>query len=246
MNKKATLLIKNLYKIYTMEEHPSSVFLVNGFIAIHHDEIMDVGQHDYSAYVDKDTRIIDGRNHIAIPSFIEVNATLPCKTAHSARLQQEFFLRFMHSGTLTIHVQEEQHIVLPYDYHYEVLQGKTLGEGEVIDVIAQMKSSNINQLNEPFCISTRDEVISLQNQMLAAQMLAMKDGICAHTLLKSLTIYPAKYLGLTNYGQLKKGCIANILIVSSRDIHSFFYSFDQRQIAHIIHKGVRVYPNLLI
>ena len=77
MKKRATLLIINLEKIYTMDmvnKHP--LVFQHAFIAIHHERILAVGCGSWREYADKDTRILDGRGHIAVPGFIEVEAQL--------------------------------------------------------------------------------------------------------------------------------------------------------------------------
>ena len=71
MKKRATLLIINLEKIYTMDmvnKHP--LVFQHAFIAIHHERILAVGCGSWREYADKDTRILDGRGHIAVPGFI--------------------------------------------------------------------------------------------------------------------------------------------------------------------------------
>ena len=45
MKKHATLLIKNLRHIYTMEEKEGNPYVLSkGYIAIHHDEILAIGR----------------------------------------------------------------------------------------------------------------------------------------------------------------------------------------------------------
>lgn len=244
MEKKATLLIKNLRGIYTMDEMQPYV-KNHAFIAVHHDEILDFGIHAFAHHVDKDTRILDCANHIAIPAFIEVDAWIP-SNMNSMREYDEFFMRYMYNGTLSVQLSQKIPDVLRHNYHYTILQQKhSCKEEEILYAIAQMKRE-VPSKNPPFCISCKDQTISLQNQMLAAQMLAMKEQIDAYELLKALTCNPANYLGLERLGYIKKGGLANILILSAKDLHTFFYSLDQNQIAQIIHKGVRIYPNLLI
>ena len=244
MKKKATLLIKNLHTIYTMDEHAPNLG-PSAFIAIHHDEVLDLGVHSFLHHVDKDTRILDGSNHIAVPAFIEVNACIP-QNIISIREWDELFMRYMHHGTLTIHLQQQAPSVLCHNYHYELMSHHSpMTNIPVLYALKQMKQNPFDNRSS-FCISCWDEDISLQNQMLAAQLLAMKEQIEAYELLKGLTCNPAAFLGLKQMGVLKKQAIANILLLSSKDIHAFFYSLDQNQIAQIIHKGVRIYPNLLI
>ena len=227
-----------------MEDTQHTSFFKGGFIAIHHDEILDVGVHAYAQYVDKDTRIIDGSNHIAVPSFIEVSPNIPKHCRQGARELYEIFMRYMQNGTLTMYYDKSIQKNLLQDYHYEIVQNVTCQKMPILYALKQIKQST--SFDETVCISCADDAISLQNQMMAAQLLAMKEDIDAYHLLKALTTSPATYLNLQRYAKLKEGYIANILLLSTSDIHSFFYSLDQNRIAHIIHKGVRIFPNLLI
>ncbi|MEG1474311.1 MAG: amidohydrolase family protein [Longicatena sp.] len=247
MEQKATLLIKNIEKIYTNEQvQGKSLVLTCAFIAIHHDIILTCSCGDFSSYVDKDTRILDARNHIAIPSFIEPDATLS-RSLRSTLAKNEFYMNYMHTGTLSIHVRHGNiNKLLHKNYHYEILEKRE--EDETIPIVYALATMKLEKGSIPksFCISCQDAHVSMQNQMLAAQMLALKEEISALTLLEALTLNPAKRLGLKQQGVLKKGYIANILVLSVCDIHTFFYSMNQHQISQIIHKGVRIYPNLLV
>lgn len=247
MKKYATLLIKNLRHIYTMEEKDGKpIVLSKGYIAIHHDEILAIGRKGYQSFVDKDTRIVDACNHIAIPAFIEPDARFVMQKGSHVLELHEFLMRYMRHGTLTIQMREA--IPQPFyrDYHFHVLKPlKKDVQLPVFYAIEQMHQGKLDLPASP-CLSCGDEKISLQNQMLAAQMLAMKEEPDAYELLKMLTLYPAKALKLEHLGMLKKGMCANILVLSAKNIHAFFYSLDQDQIAQIIHKGVRIYPSLLI
>ena len=234
MKKHATLLIKNLRHIYTMEEKEGNPYVLSkGYIAIHHDEILAIGRGGYQSFVDKDTRIVDACNHIAIPAFIEPDARFVMQKGSHVLELHAFLMRYMRHGTLTIQMREA--IPQPFykDYHFHVLKPEQMHQDKL-------------QLPTFPCLSCADEKVSLQNQMLAAQMLAMKEELEAYELLKMLTLYPAKALKLDHLGMLKKGMCANILVLSAKNIHAFFYSLDQDQIAQIIHKGVRIYPSLLV
>lgn len=247
MKKYATLLIKNLRHVYTMEEKEGKPYVLSkGYIAIHHDEILAIGRGGYQSFVDKDTRIVDACNHIAIPAFIEPDARFVMQKGSHVLELHAFLMRYMRHGTLTIQMREA--IPQPFykDYHFHVLKPQKKDfQLPVFYAIEQMHQDKLQLPTFP-CLSCADEKVSLQNQMLAAQMLAMKEELEAYELLKMLTLYPAKALKLDHLGMLKKGMCANILVLSAKNIHAFFYSLDQDQIAQIIHKGVRIYPSLLV
>ena len=72
MKKKATLLITNLEKIYTMQTiKQKDVIYSHAYLAMHHDVILEIGEGSYTHLLDKDTQILEGRSHFAIPAFIE-------------------------------------------------------------------------------------------------------------------------------------------------------------------------------
>lgn len=246
MKPKATLIIKNLEKIYTMTKLQGATLVVtHGFIAIHHDYIMKCGCGDFSDLMDADTRLIDGTNHIAIPGFLEVHADV--SRQQDIRLQHEYFMRYRRQGTMCmVDVSDTVQPSLLQTYEYEVLHNLTQKVDYPIVYVPSFLREHSRLSPQPFCISCHDEQIALQNQLLAAQLLAMKEGVAALRLLEALTVHPAHNLNLPQQGVLEAGKRADILVVSTKDIHDLFYSFDQQRIAHIIHKGVRIYPNLLI
>ena len=123
MKKYATLLIKNLRHIYTMEEKEGKPYVLSkGYIAIHHDEILAIGRGGYQSFVDKDTRIVDACNHIAIPAFIEPDARFVMQKGSHVLELHAFLMRYMRHGTLTIQMREA--IPQPFykDYHFHVLK----------------------------------------------------------------------------------------------------------------------------
>ena len=71
---KATLIIKNIHKLYASSPG-SDVFscIEHAFVAVHHARIIDLGTHDHQQWIDKDTRIIDASNEIVVPSFIDAH-----------------------------------------------------------------------------------------------------------------------------------------------------------------------------
>lgn len=246
VNKKATLLIRNLHLIYTMTEKNNKPHVLHdGFIAVHHDEILELGTHNFTHLIDKDTRILDGTNHIAVPAFIEADAAM-LSPYSDIREMDAYFMRYMKNGTLNIHMNQPVHKALHQNYHYEILCDAAVSDDvRILHALHQMKQHTCMP-PQPFCISCADDKVSLQNQMLAAQMLAMKENVDSFELLMALTRYPAMRLDLKDRGMLKAGMKADILVLCAENIHAFFYSLDQDQITQIIHKGVRIYPNLLI
>lgn len=77
-HKKATLLIRNIHKLYTMNNDSlgKPQICKQAFLAVHHDKIMDCGVHEYRHLIDKDTRIVEGNHMIVVPGFIDCGIRL--------------------------------------------------------------------------------------------------------------------------------------------------------------------------
>ena len=247
MKKKATLLIKNIERVYTMREvHGKQLILRHAYIAIHHEEILAVACGDFSSYLDKDTRVIDAMSHIAVPGFLEPFAKLPTFDERDVvRKQQECLMQYMHHGTLSVHL-EEVHPQLMKHYAFEVLQDrKENGRYPIIYGVSQLqKNARIAAKN--FCISSYAEGYTIYDQLTIAQMLGIRYGLDAMSLLKSLTIHPARRMGIRTCGILEEEMQADLLLLSCESIQEFFHGLGNDAIAHIVKKGVRIFPNILI
>lgn len=121
--KKATLLIRRLEKIYTMRSGSTSI-IEHGDLAIFHDELLYVGPSCPSNLLDKDTRVIDGSTHIAVPGFIECGtiAQKP-RCADEARSLREYLYANARQGTLTYALPWQQHDLF---YTIDILPSKNL------------------------------------------------------------------------------------------------------------------------
>ena len=242
MKKKATLLITNLEKIYTMQTiKQKDVIYSHAYLAMHHDVILEIGEGSYTHLLDKDTRILEGRSHFAIPAFIETDAVYPaCDEWNKTRKLQEYRMQYMQHGVLTMamdsHAQSflEMDIVPKQALTYPILYGNAI-----------IKAST-KYTKKRFCISTRDNHFITQDPLLLAQLLHIKQGMDALLLLKALTCYPAKALQLPHVGVLKKGKQADILICHGNSLSHLFQGLYENHITQIVKKGVRIYPNLLI
>lgn len=248
MKKKATLLIKNIERVYTMKIiKKESLVLETAYIAIHHDRILACSCGDFSQYIDSDTRIIDACNHIVIPSFIECKAILPIvEKQDRTRKEMECFMEYMRNGTLSIFADIPAHSQHDKNYHYEVVHTHHENTRYPIVYGSELLKQKKKLRHSIFCMSSGSDIYPIYNQLTYAQMLFIKEGISAETLLKALTIYPAKRLGLSHLGSIEAGKQADLLILSCHDITTLFQSFGNANISQIVKKGVRIYPFLLI
>lgn len=243
MKKKATLIIVNLEKIYTMQtSHGQDVVLAHAYIAMHHDVILEIGEGNYQHLLDKDTRILEGRNHFAIPAFLEVDACYPvCEKRNRMREQQEFRMNLMQHGVLTMatDVSPATYVEMDVVTKHACKKIPILYAQTIVNMQGKWKKKR-------FCISTRDAHYAFNDPLMLAQLLHMKQGIEPYCLLKALTLYPAKVLNLTNVGVLKKGKQADILVFYGAELSYLFSGLGNQCITQIVKKGVRIYPNLLI
>ena len=235
--KKATLLIINLEKVYTMKvKKQQDVILNNAYLAIHHDQILALGNDDYHVWMDKDTRVIDAKGCIALPGFIDVAADF----SSSYRWQEQAYrYDLMRNGVLTIAMKDtktyfEIDFVKQREMKYPILYGK--------EIMMMKKFKGRKQ----FCISGYDSTFDLSNPLLLAQILHIKFQVDALTLVKALTYYPAKALLLKTVGVLDVHKQADILLCKGDDICCLFDGIKQDKIVQVIKRGIRIYPFVLI
>lgn len=251
--KKATLMIQHLESIYTMM--PSSYEVVHhGFLAVHHDEILAIGEGEGWEYVDKDTRILEGRGHMLIPGMIDVSISLPKRHAHTMshdqlRHMKEHCEIWMKHGTLIGNLtspsipQDQkllQHFQAPYEFDF--LQRDYLKPYEIVTPLCLSQK----QISKRFCISTKNEITNCLDQLLCAKLAYRMLSFDAYQILAACTIYPAQMLGLPRLGTLAKGKIANILMLEGQQFEDVLERMHGDEHMQIIKEGTRRYPNIII
>ena len=227
MKKRATLLIINLEKIYTMDmvnKHP--LVFQHAFIAIHHE------------------RILDGRGHIAVPGFIEVEAQLSTASIRDGlRRQLEEGMAYMRNGTLTLACRGGGAAALREQPCFEILDANPACI-PVMYPYASLFQKNKKRLCR-FCISAAGNY-AIQDQLCAAQLMGMAEVYDAWTLLQALTVWPARALDRGELGHIQRNAQADILLFAHTDIHALFHTLGNRYLAQVIKKGIRVFPDILI
>lgn len=248
MKKKATLLIKNLETIYTLHHTGKRPSLIHhGFIAIHHDKIMEVGEGDFLSLVDKDTRIIDGGEHYAVPGFIE--SDLQMKVDYAYTCMREQLTRFQGNARLGVlntnitMIPSQQHRCESYYFELHEQEKNSLYP---IVYAKQLLRENSVFHRQRFCLSSYDATFEGDDMLLLARLLKLRYQLDDMVLLKAMTRYPAYELGLRHLGGIQAGLQADVLIMRGLDITTLYTSFDPYTISHVIKKGVRVFPNILI
>lgn len=252
MKRKATLLIQHLETIYTMMP-PQYACVHHGFIAFHHERILCVGEGEGWQYADKDTRIIEGCNHIAVPGFIDVAMHVQNYDKSMSdtilKLREQGEIR-MKNGTLVgnldrlLSENEEKafdYLQVPYEFDYvNVL----LQRNYPIVYPLQRKQMKAYQR---FCISSGgNTTIDCLDQLLCAKLYYQETSIDAMHILAACTIYPARCLQLPALGSITKDKIGNVLLMEGKNFEDVLTKFYGTYTFQVIKEGTRILPNIII
>lgn len=250
--KKATLLIRNIHKIYPMdivEKQPCVVTTIShAFLAIHHDYILAMGDDDPSCYIDKDTIIIEGNNLIAVPAFIDMNVNYPI--SYDLKKHRDILLKMRNHihclsnrGVTTIHVLSKTNEILNKEQTKQQIQllGKSLEMGMVYDVLKDEECVNplLGEIphSDTFTLTTGD--MSCDDILLCARLL-YRQGIQSSDLLKSLTLNPAKALKSDQIGVLAVNKQADFLLIQAESIDELFSHMGSSPIQSVYKAGILV------
>lgn len=247
MKKKATLLIQQLEAVYTMDPKPVTV-KYQAFIAIYHDRILKIGSGLGKEFIDKDTKIIDGRNHIALPGFIDIDVEselLKKHTYDTAQRLQTMSGIFLRHGTMLIHSKQAAETLKEQLKHPSMIDIHTQSckiQPEIVyPLIKKARAS------KHFCISCGYDNSACLDQWLCAKLFLKNHPHIKETkALAACTLNPAKALGLDDYGVLKAGAKANILLFHGKELSQVMTRFYGDELIHVIKDGIRFYPNPII
>lgn len=244
MKKKATLLIQHLEKIYPML--PSIYDCIeHGFIAIHHDEILALGEGDGGAYIDKDTRIIEARSHIAVPAFLDIQmdlfSSLEKRSDHQRfLLARQYNHTLLRHGTFVINTPTlPQPSLVPFfssSLQVDIVQYACKNSYAIVSPFQKEKRKATR-----ICISTNFPQTNCLDQFLCAKLYAVAHPeLDAQQILAACTVNPAKALGLSAFGTIKKGGRANILLLEGNAWESILQVFHGDVLMGIIKDGIRI------
>ena len=242
---KATLIITHIHKLYaTQRDQDAFLCLENAFVAVHHDRIIDLGTHDYHTWVDKDTRLIDAANEIVVPAFIDphVRFSFNQKNGDNLRINRETMELFYKNGITTMAAEELPDIAsTPF---FELIRFKPKKKMALVDY--HYLSNRI--LPKHFLLSTSFSYDSnpFYDLMPLASLLCMEQAVTEEEVLASMTLYPARKLHLQRQNGIRRGAVANMIVFQARDLHELFHSFGRRRLHRIIHKGVHIYPHVIV
>ena len=241
--KKATLLITHIHKLYTGKEiGHHGIVLNHAYVGIFHDTILSVGTGSFSHLIDKDTRVIDATGHCMVPGFIDLGMVLSSLTRFDEqRILHETAALYMQHGVTSMCVDQKQPVWSQEYFAYDIYWNRKLSNRYPIVDAAWVLSHK--ETRKRFCISGG---YGSRDPLKTAQLLYLKDHIEPHILLKALTIYPAKSMGLKNIGIIDSGMIADLLLVNVHDLNQMFSTLSEGLIYQVIKKGVRIYPNVIV
>lgn len=241
--KKATLLIRDIEKIYTMQmKQKKDIIYSHASIVFHHDEIIYVGNDDVSCFMDKDTRVVDGTGQIAFPGFIECDKSFVFQCFDEERRIRENLYLASQKGVLTYGCQNCPSFLQDIYWEIALMREKSFPVCRVKELLA----SNKKWKRKYFCISSSSASIKGEDLLLMAKILYMHSQIDEITLLKSITLYPSRRLLNKKIGILKKGMQADVLLIHACDIKEVFSTIEETKFSHVIKKGVHIFPKIVV
>ena len=232
---KATLIIRNIEKLYTCAE--DDTIYENAFVAMHHDVIMACGSGTGSQYRDEATRILDATGEIVTPAFIEAHYEMPRSNSYNDMILKEYDRLFrMYQAGITTVMTAEGHV-----------QNRSLSQD-----VFRSRASCIRQLHfgdeklpeAPYVLTCGGPGAncSLQPAAYYARYLLDADP---YELLKASTVWPAKAQKLTDRGMVEPGKLADLLVLRASEISRFYELADTFLIRRIIKNGIPVWPEII-
>ncbi|MCI8270975.1 MAG: hypothetical protein HFG16_01495 [Erysipelotrichaceae bacterium] len=254
MKHAATLLIKDIAYVYTMETDASGedVVLKDAAIAVYHDRIIAMGSGDFSAYIDSSTRIINARGCIALPGFID------CRM--QARPLLSPYLFEQHTDMDSYY--EKHGSELLRDMHawlFQLLQ-KGITTFSYVSK-ADMYEQALHRLHRhpyeymPAVGKPGDDIMTCGydpmkypciDPFYRARLLFREQGLCEREVLKRFTQRPAVFLGCSHIGSLRVGKQADILLAEGSSLSYVMRQLSPVVLRSIIKRGTQQFPHILI
>lgn len=242
ISKKATLLIQNIHKLYTMclDQDNNYIVLSHAFIAVYHDYILDCGIYDYRQYIDSDTRIIEGDALIVLPGFIDIDVKIPDINDHNQLLLAKHYLHHLSCKGVTSLSFHDNSIS---DEYYQNILRLSSGIQIIQNDTTQQDISVIHPLQEVMKASYKPFVLSSGNlhkcdDLLLCAREAYAQQIPAIQILEALSVFGAKKLGNDQIGSLSKHMQADFIIVGYKDIDAFFGHMGSSNILKVYKAGI--------
>ncbi|WP_075878120.1 amidohydrolase family protein [Merdibacter massiliensis] len=242
---KATLLIKDIHKLYaTIQGKDAFMCIDHAFVAIHHDTIIDLGNHAYQCWVDKDTRIIDATNEIVVPAFIDTNVTFSFdrRSGDNVRINHETMELFYKNGITGVASKKLPEMASTPFYQLYPCTRKRMPP------LIDYEDLQISALPPNFLLTTSFayDTKPYYDLLPLASLLCIEGKASEWEVLAAMTLRGARVLHLTKKNGIRKGAIADLLIFHASDLHELFHSFGRPRLHRIIHHGVHIYPHVIV
>lgn len=234
-----------------MDDKRKDIILNNAFIALYHDEILDVHQENYEHYIDKDTRIIDATGMVAIPGIIDAICKLqPLRKPYISikeyegyykkyedalhRDMQSLLYEMLKNGITTIGyassspIFENCIVAMKNRYPYELVSSSLKQDENII-------SCKYDPITYP-CI----------NPIYQMRIYFQTGKLSEIEILKRFTCYPANHLKLKHLGSIQIGKQADILLLEGYDMQYILQQISHPSIRSVIKRGTQQFPRILI
>lgn len=232
---KATLVIKNIEKLYTCDSHNTVVH--HAYIAVHHEWIMAIGTGSFSRLTDDATRVLDAAGEIVVPGFIEACYAMPEEQSWNGMIRHEHdtLWRMQKNGILTVMTRDGR------------VQQRTLQQDVFRSRPMWMDQVTFGQKEKPegpFVLSCQRPG-NTASFLPAAFYLRHVLDVPPMEILDAMTRWPAEAQNLTDRGVLAKGKLADILVFRVRDLKELFDQADMTTLRRIIKNGIPVWPQMI-
>ena len=242
---KATLLIRHIHQLYTMEErHGKPIIYEDAFIAVHHDFIMALGRGQGRKYCDKDTKIIDAYGCCVVPGFIDAQyhflkaETIIKYRDHDLLMRCRQHLCAMEAGGVT-------GIGLPA-YADETINARMM---RVYESMSQLREMTLVPYKSPI---NSDSIISvgtdadINDLFLMAKMEMRTQNYSEFEVLKRITVNPAKQLGLDDLrGKLAVDYQADFVVLQAPSLQLAFASLAPSCVSQVYRDGISIWKGRL-
>lgn len=239
---KATLLIKNIEKIYTCDSN--FTIIEHGYIALHHDKIIDISSGSYKHWLDDATRVIDARGEIVVPAFIDCDFQGFEHVSMGDQLREDHAALYamQKNGILTLLTRRSR--LQRMELTQDVFVRKTKSNVPIVSAIDRVDETKLDRFMLSCGFGTPNAyVYSLQP---LAYILFSMYHVKARSLLEAMTSLPAKEFDLKDRGSIKTGKIGDLLILQVPSIEHYYQTVGTPLIHRMIKNGIPFFPHWMV
>ncbi len=242
INMKATMIIKNIGKLYTCDR--KFTILSDAFVALHHDKIIDFGTHCLKDWLDPATAVIDARGEMVTPAFIDSCYTgiVHDRAGDQIRQNRQALHEMQQHGILTCMTKNAS--LCQSTLTQDVICYKENPSTKIID----FDQISTNEIPGSFLLSCGFGACKsfIYDLHVPAFFLHECKGISGKELLMAMTANPAKAFGLKDRGVIAKGKIGDLLVLQEKDIDTYFQTMGRQPIHRMLKNGIQFYPHWIV